>query len=250
VTNSQDELEGHNPEATARPSKPTQPTQPNASAASVHPHNVSQAGFGAQQGGKVKFSFGLLAIFFTTIRKLIGDANLQPMIQTPIGDQVIELLDQRANATKDPVKKANFLKAKSICKKFKASKGGSKNSSDAEEKQSVELAEALHRDDTKTSNDDSNNGANDDSNDEANDDLDKQRCDFFKKIHHVDINPHSLAVEWLIKHASDWSIYVLGRWRMLMDAISERKEARARDHRMLTEQGGRQRDVSSRRDDE
>ena len=150
-------------------------SEPNATeSANADSHNVSQPKFPESVPVSIpKLSLALRVIFSIKFKEEKEHAKSQRMIRNSIGNQIIDLLKQSAKKTKDRVKEANFLKARRICEKFRKVQRGLSNSNDAQR---------------------------------------KQRRDILEELHHVDINPNKLAIEWLGSYTREWLEYIGKRW--------------------------------------
>jgi hypothetical protein len=279
ATDTQDMIEGHNPESTARLSEPTHPSAPGA--VNVHSHNLPETA-PPERGpvSKGRLVSTLRPIFSINVKDEISKARLESMVQISIGDQIISFLDRSANAPGDSVKRANFFKAKRICEDFRDRKRRSMPSKNEEGKQRGSLSEEPHHADPETSNDeegkergdiseephpvdpttskDEQETPRDDHSKEphpvnsttSKDERRKERDELFKKLHHVDISPNFLAVEWLKQYAGHWWKYVRRRWTEIVNEESKKRNEpkrlkRGQNNPTRGEQWGRELELSS-----
>jgi hypothetical protein len=113
------------------------------------------------------------------IRDEIRYAKSSAVLDTSIGDQIIALLRQTVAESDDATERASAQQAVDILENFRTTQGGPGSSK--EEKKKV-------------------------------------RGEILEKLHHVDINLHVLALDWLRQYVSKWWAYIRERRKAIKAA--------------------------------
>jgi len=104
------------------------------------------------------------------------------ILRVSIGDKIMEILRADAEETGVSIEKTNAILALKILDRFKEAWSGGKK-----ENGGVDTSEWKKRHGWRK---------------------------FSKELHHVDVNPHVLAVKWLKEYTAFWRVHFEGRWEV------------------------------------